>query len=191
MALIFWPIIGLLTLGLMYPYALLKLNRFIVANSQIGTSKFRFSATFRDYGLIFLVAFGILLAGGALVAVLINIADFFALFLAFIYFLFFLYLQVALQNLFFNSSLLGKNQFKAELRLGSYAKVLLINAALMILTVGLYFPAAKVRLARYIADNIFFISNGPIEVLVAEEEQSVSALGEELGEGFDVDIGGI
>ncbi len=40
-----WPILGMLTLGILYPLALLKANEYFVRNSSYGTSHFKFNAT--------------------------------------------------------------------------------------------------------------------------------------------------
>ena len=54
-----WPILGVLTLGILYPMAFLKMNRYMVRNSAYGTTKFDFDATYKDYGIILLTIIGV------------------------------------------------------------------------------------------------------------------------------------
>ena len=61
MVLYIWPILGVLTLGILYPLAILRLNQYVVRNSAYGSSDFDFDASFKDYGIIFLILVGIAL----------------------------------------------------------------------------------------------------------------------------------
>ena len=189
MVLYVWPIIGVLTLGIMYPYALLKLNRFVVQNSAYGTTSFEFDASYKDYGVIFLFMLAIFIIGGAIVGVLQTFFEPAAAALAIVYFIAIVYSVVAFGNLYYNSTMIAAHEFEANLEVVPYGKVLLVNLILIILTVGLYLPIAKVRMTKYIADNINFIADGSLDNFSAAERENVSALGEELGEVFDFDIG--
>ena len=53
-----WPLLGILSLGILYPMAMLKGNEYMVKNSSYGTTSFDFHATFKDYGVIFLTLLG-------------------------------------------------------------------------------------------------------------------------------------
>ena len=57
------------------------------------------------------------------------------------------------------------------------------------LTLGLYLPFQQVRMARYRAEHINILANGPLDDAVAAERGQVNALGEQMGEVFDFDIG--
>jgi len=50
-----WPIVGVLTLGILYPMALLKMHQYVVKNSSYGTTKFEYTATYKDYGMIIII----------------------------------------------------------------------------------------------------------------------------------------
>jgi uncharacterized membrane protein YjgN (DUF898 family) len=188
MALFVWPLIGVLTLGIMYPYALLQLNRFIVRNSAYGTTKFEFDATYKQYGVIFLIMAGIFLLGGGIVIVLQMVSELAGLLFLPVYAIAIVYTIVASRNLYYNSVMLSNHGFDADLKLWPYAKVQLVNFVLIALTLGLYLPAAKVRITKYFADNISFVAGGSLEEFAAAEKKQVSALGEELGEVFDFNI---
>ena len=44
MVLYIWPILGMLSLGILYPMAMLKMHEYVVKNSAYGTTKFNFNA---------------------------------------------------------------------------------------------------------------------------------------------------
>jgi uncharacterized membrane protein YjgN (DUF898 family) len=184
-----WPIIGMLTLGILYPLALLKANQYIVRNSSYGTSNFDFDATFKDFGIIFLIAIGILMV--ILIPFSIfsttnpGVAAALTLPLLLVYLGVFIYFNVAVINLYYRSTTLLDHKFNASLSMAGFTKVLLINLLLTVLTLGLYMPAAKVRMTRYLADNIQFIAKGSLDNFAAAESDNISALGEEFGEVFD------
>ena len=54
---------------------------------------------------------------------------------------------------------------------------------------GLMVPWAKVRTVRYKMDKLQLLTVDNLDQFVQTERQQVSALGEEIGEVFDIDIG--
>jgi uncharacterized membrane protein YjgN (DUF898 family) len=67
--------------------------------------------------------------------------------------------------------------------------VLISNAVLIAITVGLAIPWARIRAARYRLSHVGLWIEGDLEDFLAAEVAQSSALGEELGEAFDLDIG--
>lgn len=189
MVIYIWPILGMLTLGILYPLALLKANEYFVRNSSYGTSHFDFNATYKDYGMIFLTALGIALAVGIPVAIITYFVPAFGmispLLLIVMYFALIVYALVSFTNLFYASLSLVEHKFEANLTITAQAKVILINLLLTIVTLGLYLPAAKVRMTKYICSCLTLHTNGSLENFTAAEKESVSALGEEFGQVFD------
>ena len=192
MALLVWPIIGILTLGILYPMAILKVNQYVVRNSAYGTSKFEFHATFKDYGIIFLTMLGVLLLFGIPVGLLAAFVPDFAplvtLPMLVAYFAVFVYFTVAVTNLYYRSATLITHSFQSDLTMGGYARVMLINGLLIVITFGLYLPAAKVRMTKYLVSCIQFNADGSLDNFAAAEQENISALGEEFGEVFDFGI---
>jgi uncharacterized membrane protein YjgN (DUF898 family) len=88
-------------------------------------------------------------------------------------------------NLFYASLALADHSFDADLQIRGLAKVILINTFLTIITLGLYLPAAKVRMAKYVCSCMVMHANGPLDNFVAAEKENVSALGDEFGQAFD------
>ncbi|MCF6323148.1 MAG: DUF898 domain-containing protein [Gammaproteobacteria bacterium] len=189
MVLYVWPLVGLLTLGILYPLALLRLNQYLVRNSSYGTTPFTFDATFGDYGKIFLIMFGagIVLAipSWAIVAFMPSMAVVVPVFMVAVYFGLIVFFMVKTTNLFYGSLALADHGFDADLQFGGLAKVILINTLLTIITLGLYLPAAKVRMAKYVCSCMVMHAAGPLDDFVAAEKESVSALGDEFGQAFD------
>lgn len=192
-----WPLAGMLTLGILYPYAALKMNEYIVDNSSYGTAGFAFDAGYLDYAKIFLIAlFGFGITFGAAFAVGGGISDgepnpLMFVVLALGYGVTFVLVRMLMINLYYNSSTLDRHELDAGLEFGSYFVTCATVFFLTIITLGLYLPAGKVRLTKYVADHMEFIAVGSIDHFVAGERDAVSALGEEFGEVFDFDIGSL
>ena len=96
-----------------------------------------------------------------------------------------MYFIVQTSNLFFNSLSLKEHTFNSNATMGSLGKVVLINALLTLVTLGLYLPAAKVRIAKYWCSCITMQAVEPLDNFAAAEKENVTALGEELGQVFD------
>ena len=177
------------TLGLLLPYMLFLQSQYLVNNARYGIDGFSFNVSPREYYRIYIVAFL------ALLVVLAGAAAFFAinpllgaLVVIVGYVLIATYLQVELINLMFDNSHLGDHQFNSTLEIGSYFKLYFVNTIGMILTLGLFYPWARVRIARYRADNLQMITRGSLDHYVASQREDVNALGEEVGDMFDVDL---
>lgn len=91
--------------------------------------------------------------------------------------------------LFENTTLDKVITFKSTVSAKSYFFILVTNMLLVLFTIGLALPWAKVRVARYIADNSWIAaSNIDINNYLTQKEQEQSAIGEEIGDVLDVDI---
>ncbi|HPE61123.1 MAG TPA: YjgN family protein [Thiolinea sp.] len=62
------------------------------------------------------------------------------------------------------------------------------NTVLVLLSLGLAYPWARIRLARYSARCTSAILQGSLDGYVTRQQEQVSAVGEELGDAFDVDV---
>lgn len=187
-----WPLIGMLTLGILYPLAFLKFNQYLVKNSAYGTTKFDFDASFKDYGMIFLIMLGAALVLGlpawGISFIAPSLAFVTPVVIGLLYFGLIVYFMVETTNLFYRSTVLGDHSFSSNMTIPALAKVILINAVLTILTLGLYLPAAKVRMAKYTASCLVMDAAGSLDSHAAAEKENISALGEEFGEVFDFGV---
>ena len=93
------------------------------------------------------------------------------------------------QYLFENTTLDKAITFKSTVGAKGYFYVLVTNMLLVLFTAGLALPWAKVRVARYIADNSWIeASDIDINSYLTQKEKEQSAIGEEIGDVLDIDI---
>lgn len=88
-----------------------------------------------------------------------------------------------------NSKLDGKISFASSLGARSMAWVSLTNLLAVIFSLGLATPWAKVRMARLILENTQVDTSLGLDEYVTQKQKEQSALGEQIGDAFDVDVG--
>lgn len=98
------------------------------------------------------------------------------------------YVQTAVHNRVWNDSMLGGHQFVSTQRFVSFLKVVLANSLLIVLTLGLYWPWAKVRLATYRAEHMALEVDGTLDDFVAQARDNPAAIGEEIADVFNFDV---
>ena len=185
-----YPILVPLSLGILAPYTYYRQRKFIIENSSYGTTSFTFNATARDYYRLFMSAFIPLIIGIGLVAMIVFFLPPLAVPAALLLYLYlFAFYSVKTTNLQFNAAQLAGHQFKANLKIKEYLMLVITNSLATALTIGLFYPWAKIRTMRYKLSHISLIASGDIDTFVADEQKQVSSLGEEMGDFFDVDIG--
>lgn len=193
---VLWPLLGVLSFGILYPLVLIKLDRFIIGNTAYGTERFEFSGKYGHYAklfligivayLVYLVATLVLVPTGADVAYLR--ARFSAL-LVFPFYAVMLYLYARFMNLRFSLITLREHGFDSRFTARGIAWVVLTNLALIVVTLGLFLPFAKVRWTRYRANCLSLVTQGTLDDFMAAEQDKASALSQEVGEAFDFDLG--
>ena len=67
--------------------------------------------------------------------------------------------------------------------------LVLTNSLGVAVTLGIFYPFAKVRTVRYKLQHLALLASGDLEGFIEDEEQQVSAIGEEVGDFFDMDFG--
>lgn len=183
-----WPFLNALALFLLTPLVIMKGDQFRANGSRLGLAPFQLRNTPGQYyacigkGILLIVGFiaaaivaaSTLGQGMATVVGVVGYATVFAYFMA------------ALKNLYVNGVRLGEHRFESDLKLGDMLWLYVSNAVLIVLTLGLFVPFAKVRMARYRASRTAMQANGSLDTFVGHEQQRASAFGQELGEAFDV-----
>jgi uncharacterized membrane protein YjgN (DUF898 family) len=193
--------------GLTIPFAHYFLKRYQHDHATYGQTAFRFHATASDFfkiygkavGLFFLgsipaAVFGFVTAGaytfllhtafGWLFALLYGVLS------AYAFYLFVRpYLESRIQNLVWNSTVLGEYRFESE----AYARKLLwlhaSNLMLITLTFGLYKPFATIRLLKYRVESVSLHPAGGLNAFLAvRDADTAGAVGQEAGDLFDIDI---
>lgn len=202
------PILAVFTAGLLFPYVKAMQQRFVAENHHFGGEAARFEMRTGDYYVAYLVAVGIMFAammgivflsvGAAMAsqgAVLDERGASSALLVAMVvliylvYFGVFVFLRVSITNLFWNNVSLGPNRFRCTLRTLPLFWIYLVNVLAIVASLGLLVPWAMVRTARYRARNFTLLAQGDLDAFCAEAGQSQRAVGAEMGDFFDVDIG--
>lgn len=187
---ILWPLAATLTLGALSPYVYFRQKKFVVENSSYGRTKFSFSATGGDYYRVCLAALVPIFIGLlAIAASGFLFPPLIALTALVLYLYLFAFFSVKTTNLLYNASSLAAHRFEAELKIGEYIILVLSNSLATALTLGVFHPWAKIRTQRYKLEHITLIVSGDIEGFVAGEREQVSAIGDEVGDFFDMDFG--
>lgn len=205
-----WPLTIPLTVGLIYPYILFRQQRFLADNARFGRERFRLdTGPGFFFGLIFgigavafvayvvlMVAFAGSMAAGTqggpgepgplgqagLVAFVIG---FYGILVA---------ARVAYRTFALNHvwshARLGGAGFALQLRFGRMLWITLSNVALIVLTVGLFTPFAKVRMLRYmVSQATVTVADDDIRAIEADAAAATSAAGDEVADAFDLDVG--
>jgi uncharacterized membrane protein YjgN (DUF898 family) len=191
----------LLLLAIPYPWVKRRLVQFVAENHFYGTTRFTvldFKGPFIEpyivgYGLFFL---GSLFSGIALgiwgASLGKNPSVLPASLLLFVYaglLPIYAYIRARTINAVWNNIRIGPACFESMLRARDLIWLYVSNLVAIILTLGLATPWAVIRTYRYRASKTTVIASGPLDGFVQGEAQQVSAVGEEVGELLDIDIG--
>ena len=199
------PLLIALTLGLIVPYMIYRQKKFIVDNSNYGQTPFSFNAAIWDFYKLALIAFGLIIAvivivsivGGVLGSVLANdgaadpalIQMLIMVPMFLVYFFIFAYWQTKVTNLIWNNVQLEQHQFRSTLKVGYMLWLYFSNTLAILISLGLLIPWARVRTTRYRMENLAFIPGGDLNAFLAAKQQEENAIGEQIGEVMDIDIG--
>lgn len=189
MVFVIWPVLSVLTVYILSPFWLQRLQRYVIGNSYYGQTQFHFDASVSQfYGLfgkviLLSLAFSILGYGayfvvGEIAVAIVGVP-------AYIYLQ--AYIAISMANILYANSRLRTDRFVSNMQPIPFALVIVKNMVFLVLTLGLYYPWAKVNLANYRADTLE-LNASDLEDFIAGEKVNVSAFGDELGEAFDVDI---
>ena len=201
-----YPVLVALTLGLAYPAFVKARKKFVIDHSAYGTSGFTMSATTGQfYGvymkttaivvLSFLLVFAVFKAvqlskvipietnQPAMLPLMLNFLLIPLLIAAYAY------LYTAITNLFVNHTALQQCRFESTLKTSEICWLYLVNTLAIIFSLGLLIPWAMIRTSRYRLSRLTMISNGDIDAFIAAESENTEALGEELDDLLDLDIG--
>lgn len=209
LAYVAWPLLAILSLGALLPFASRSSARFLGNGHRYGQAQFAADPPLRRYyrafglGLLIFIAAGLvvsLVAGlwmfGVSALVSGDLAETTAIgaiylgivtiYLAGI--VAFTAYAARSRNIGFNHlSLDGAHSFRSTLTIRRYSWIVITNFLLILITLTLYVPWAKVRMARYLADNTIMIADGDLDRFVGRQvDDSGVTSGEFLDlEGFD------
>ena len=124
-----------------------------------------------------------------------SIVPVFFIFVAYVFMLSSVFLSTAfftakLRNYVYSNTQLNDNiSVNSNLNTWSLFWLYLSNFFLMIFTVGLAYPLTIIRKTKYMAETVSVKNVEAFSQFVSQQEQQQSALGEEIGEAFDVGSG--
>jgi uncharacterized membrane protein YjgN (DUF898 family) len=189
------------------PYAWYKQNQYMINNHRFGRTNGESSARASDFYVIFFVLMGV--GVGAIVAVFVGaaismsvtglpteenpvpgvaaIVTVYALFLL-AYIAIYAVFQAMYFHVVYDNICVSDNRVRNSVTVGGYFRVVLVNSIMTVLTLGIFYPWAAVRMSRYLQSNLW-VEATDLGSFVAHEADQVNALGDELGEAFDLGIG--
>jgi uncharacterized membrane protein YjgN (DUF898 family) len=97
------------------------------------------------------------------------------------------YIAARLANLTWNSTAIGGKAFISTQTYRSYLAVVVSNFLLIVLTLGLYWPWAKVREAAYRLDHLM-LEGTDLDSFAGLTRTDTAAAGEEIADAFDLDF---
>jgi uncharacterized membrane protein YjgN (DUF898 family) len=199
----FWSIPLFLMIPVI-PALFCSFKRFQINNLSFGQSRFKcevkmsafYGIFFRTilivivYLVFYFLCFKLLRLFGGKLGTAFTLLVVLALFLLKIplYFVVFVYLQVHTANLVWNNTTLGRHRFISTQTFKGLFALTASNIFLTLLTFGLYWPCAKMRLAAYRARNTLLVAEGGLDNFVGRVSEEVRATGEEILDVFDFDI---
>lgn len=155
-----WPLAVLISAGLIAPWALMQIQRYLVESRQCGQITFSFNTHWKHYlPLLPPVLFADCLTGVLFHFRSIIPPAIIALVLIMAWLLVAVRWRVLLNNLFWNSVRCSLGYFIANQDLRSYQKLWLRNSLCCLLSLGFYWPWAKIHRARYKASHLAFFAN--------------------------------
>jgi uncharacterized membrane protein YjgN (DUF898 family) len=95
----------------------------------------------------------------------------------------------AIARLTVGNTSVGEHRFVCDWQIPRLLLIYFTNLLAIALTLGLAIPWATIRLQRYQYQNLALEVHGDIDAVIAAQADDVSAMGEEIGDAFDIDLG--
>ncbi|CAA6603557.1 putative transmembrane protein [Rhodospirillaceae bacterium LM-1] len=192
------PIVTLLTAGILAPLAHREMSRYLANGYRFGTKRFSAELPLGGFYMIYFQALGLFLIPAIVPLFLwavggpLDFSEIGALIPLFLYaaiLLLALFVRAKARNLVFNSAQLeGGHRFASSLSPWRYAWISASNLFLMVVSLGFLLPWARVRMARYIADNTMVIPASDLSGFVSQLAANQQSFGSEMADLADVEI---
>jgi uncharacterized membrane protein YjgN (DUF898 family) len=193
------PLLGVVSLGLAYPFVHQRIKRFQHTQSRYGSTRFAFDAPVAGFYKVYGVVFGLMVLGVlAMIAVVVGggragVIDrgmvVFAPFAMYPYMLVVMFVALAaLQNLIWNHTSLGRHRFRSTMKVGGLAALYVTNTLGIVVTLGLFTPFAVVRSLKYRLEHTALIVEGSLDDVTAGQRSDIGAIGDGAADlaGFDL-----
>jgi len=195
-----WLLAAVFTAYILFPVYLYKRIAYVLGDSAYGSQQFRFTTSvgrfwsfgLKTVGLGFALLFGSAFVIGGLIAAgskssvagWLGIA---ALVVAGMTLT--AYYSRSVANAAFGGLEIGPHRLQSTLHTAPLLKLYLKNLTLTVLTLGIYYPWAKVATVRYQLENTHLVAQGDLDEFCASASVGGTATGEEISDFFDVDFG--
>jgi len=197
----------LLAIFLMVPWWEYMITQFKVVHGKFGDANFSFSATLKNYFAMYAKGYGLSILIFALLGIVMAIVipmlstkdaqnpmagimpGLVIVLILPVYLWIFAYFQTKRTNLIFGNLEVQGHKVKADLKTGYMMYLYLTNTLAIMLTIGLLMPWAKIRTVKYKASVMSIDIAGDLNQFITSQAEQQSALGEEIGEMFDMDLG--
>ena len=210
LAFVLFPLLGLLSLGFLQPFATRYSGRYLATNYSYGEAKLEsdpqlkrlYKALFQAFCIVLLPVFVLLgimaqhdwdLESLILVPVdgaagwFIDLSPF-ALIIA-LYLAFFHYRAVARNSILGSLSISGVHELKSEISGFRLAWIVLSNSFLTLSSFGLLQPWGAVRRWRYETESLKLILGGSLDEFIGKIQPAEGVIGSEYTDLQDIDVG--
>jgi len=179
-----------LTFGLIFPYFIYRLKKFVVNQSRYGQAPFQYTGTSGDFYNAYIGAFFIAILVGGLAVLVGTLIPFIMpiLFIA-VYAYAYAYIHAVTTNAIMNNSNIDEIEFNSQLAAVKLGTIYFTNIIAIAVSIGLLTPWSQIRLAKYKAESLQLETKHDLNYFSQKEQGNSKALGEEIGEVFDFDIG--
>lgn len=203
---ILFPFASVFSLYLAFPLVARLQTEWLASQHRYGGTRLRFHSEASQFYAIYLLAFvgmigavvAMVLLSGVLGSIFGNPGgqrgDFVLvayLTLGTVYLMMFavgVYVRAATANLMFNGIEVGDCRFQSSISGWDMAWIFLTNTLAIICSLGLLYPWARIRVAKYRADHLQFLPSGDPDQFFADAASSAPAFGAEAADLFDLDI---
>ena len=210
-------VIGFLSMYLIFPYVQKLVTMYYINNQQYGQGKFSANLSTKKYYMIYFallgwmilfmictsIVAGVLIAivgGGNMQALAQNDPNAILAILPYIGLIYIGFIAVSLWGkayleknirnyVFGNITLDDVMQLDSELKTAKLFGIYVTNTLLVILTLGLAYSWAHIRMKKYKIESTTATIKGNVSQYINQQQETQSALGEELGDAFDMDLG--
>jgi uncharacterized membrane protein YjgN (DUF898 family) len=184
--------------GLLFPWWISRFKSFLVGYTVFGGKNGRLTTTGAEFfGIYFLasVFFILIIIAAGLSVSILHIARHSAYHVAVFsipayvgYVFSYAYIQAHTHNLVWNKATLGPLRFRSTLSGLVMAKYYLTNGLAIVASAGLLIPWAVMRTMKYKVDSLHVLVTGELNDFRGSDMTSVSAVGMELGDFFNMDL---
>ena len=210
LAFVLFPLLGLLSLGLLQPFATRYSGRYLAMNYSYGEAKLQsdpqlkrlYKALFQSFSIVLLPVVAllgimaqhdwdlerlILIPDAGATGWLIDLSPF-ALIIA-LYLAFFHYRAVARNSILGSLSISGVHQLKSEISGFRLAWIVLSNSFLTLSSFGLLQPWGAVRRWRYETESLELIPRASLDDFIGKIQHAEGVIGSEYTDLQDIDLG--